>query len=89
MSLFQIRDTWSYKPELEQECGLGCLSVANINNASDGKEKIISGGYSGLLYIYLPTDESDKDLESHANDVLLETNLQSPILQIGCGHFVS
>lgn len=90
MSLFQIRDTWTYKPAGEEECGIGCLSVANINNADDGKNKIICGGYSGLLHIYFPVEKSDSSPStSEADDVLLETNLQNPILQIGCGNFVS
>lgn len=90
MSLFQIRDTWSYKPQGDEECGIGCLSVANVNNAEDGKNKIICGGYGGLLHIYSPSEAVENSASgSHVDDVLLETQLSYPILQVGCGNFLS
>lgn len=41
MSLFKARDWWSTTVGEEEEFDLGCLCVANIDNASDelGKDK--------------------------------------------------
>jgi len=88
MTLFKIRDSWSYKP-VEEECGFGCLCIANITNSNSDDDQIICGGYSGLLHIYQPIEQIEGESTSQANDILLETNLQNPILQIACGNFVS
>lgn len=32
MSLFQCREWWSFRPDTQEECDVGCLCVANIDN---------------------------------------------------------
>jgi len=39
MSLFQTREWWCNQQDAEEECGQGCLCVANIDNAKDGNGK--------------------------------------------------
>ncbi|KAK3875683.1 hypothetical protein Pcinc_019466 [Petrolisthes cinctipes] len=97
MSLFKARDWWSVVVEgengQEEECDIGCLAVANINNETPSKDKIIVGGFSGSLRIYHPqafrTEEGEEVSGYRADHVLLETTLNYPILQLAVGKFVS
>ncbi|XP_078489458.1 protein PTHB1-like [Ciona intestinalis] len=84
MSLFQTHELWRSKNTSDEECGFGCLSVANIDNSSDGSDKVIVGSYHGVVHIYSPTPDLN-----HAHDVLLEVDLNLPILQIEAGRFIS
>ncbi|GAB6018791.1 Protein PTHB1, variant 2 [Chamberlinius hualienensis] len=55
-------------------------------------EKIVVGGYSGILYIFSPTCNQRSDEVAHSpsiNSVLLESQLALPILHIAAGKFVS
>uniref|UniRef100_H2XR31 Protein PTHB1-like n=1 Tax=Ciona intestinalis TaxID=7719 RepID=H2XR31_CIOIN len=84
MSLFQTHELWRSKNTSDEECGFGCLSVANIDNSTDGSDKVIVGSYHGVVHIYSPTPDLN-----HAHDVLLEVDLNLPILQIEAGRFIS
>ncbi|XP_070570389.1 protein PTHB1-like isoform X2 [Ptychodera flava] len=86
MSLFKGRDWWYVNAGADEEYDQGCLCVANIDNSSSGLDKVIVGSYHGFLRIYLP--EHCKE-GSRPKDVMLETQLQYPILQIEAGRFVS
>nr|CAB3225188.1 protein PTHB1-like [Phallusia mammillata] len=85
MSLFQTNEWWASNQSLGEECGHGCLCVANIDNSSDGLCKVITGSYQGILRMYAPTSES----AHQAHDVLIEMSLQLPILQLAAGKFNS
>ena len=53
MSLFQINEWWSAnQTESNEECGYGCLCVANINNASDGLGMLMFYSLQLCLFSY-------------------------------------
>lgn len=82
MSLFQAREWWTVKPDGDEETHQGNMCVANIDNASDGADKIVTGTFQGLLRIYLPRQAGFK-----VDDLMLEQNLEQPILQLAAGKF--
>lgn len=83
MSLFQAREWWSTQAGQDEEFDAGCLCVANIDNEPSGTNKIITGSYQGTLRMYCP-----KQKEYKIEDLILEKNMEAPILQIGAGRFV-
>lgn len=91
MSLFKARDWWSTTVGEEEEFDQGCLCVANIDNSSNELDKIIIGSYHGILRIFNPKPTKIDGGWSgfRPEDVLLESSLQSPVLQIEAGKFVS
>ncbi|XP_067018157.1 protein PTHB1-like [Acropora muricata] len=84
MSLFKARDWWATYAGSDEEFDQGCLCVANIDNNSSHFDKIIVGSYHGILRIYCPKPPSFKP-----DDLMLEVQLQQPILQVEAGRFVS
>jgi hypothetical protein len=72
----------AFQPDQTEECGEGCLCVANIDNDPKGVEKIITGSFQGYLRIYTPRQQGYKV------DDLMEFQLDEPILQIEAGRFV-
>eukprot|EP00746_Dinoflagellata_sp_MGD_P022428 gnl/MRDRNA2_/MRDRNA2_152475_c0_seq1.p1 gnl/MRDRNA2_/MRDRNA2_152475_c0~~gnl/MRDRNA2_/MRDRNA2_152475_c0_seq1.p1 ORF type:complete len:868 (-),score=140.42 gnl/MRDRNA2_/MRDRNA2_152475_c0_seq1:11-2614(-) len=84
MSLFQAREWWSAQAGQEEEFDTGCMCVANIDNEPGGANKIITGSFQGVLRMYCP-----KQREYKIEDLILEKNLEMPILQIVAGKFVS
>ncbi|KAK3082884.1 hypothetical protein FSP39_007920 [Pinctada imbricata] len=92
MSLFKARDWWSTTVGEAEEFDHGCLCVANIDNSNDELDKIIIGSYHGILRIFnpKPTKTEDGGWSGYKpEDVLLESALPNPILQIEAGKFVS
>ncbi|KAL4217063.1 Protein PTHB1 [Mactra antiquata] len=91
MSLFKCRDWWSTSVGEEEEFDLGCLCVTNIDNNPNELDKIIIGSYYGILRIFSPKPTRVDGGWSgfKPEDVLLESSLQMPILQIEAGKFVS
>lgn len=91
MSLFKARDWWSTTVGEEEEFDQGCLCVANIDNSPNELDKIIIGSYHGILRIFNPKPTKIDGGWSgfRPEDVLLESSLQSPVLQIEAGKFVS
>mmetsp|Transcript_13770 Transcript_13770/g.26699 ORF Transcript_13770/g.26699 Transcript_13770/m.26699 type:complete len:870 (-) Transcript_13770:352-2961(-) len=83
MSLFQAREWWSAKPDDVEETGHGNLVVANIDNDPNGHAKIVSASYQGFLRIYFPRQAGYK-----IEDLMLEKNLELPVLQIAAGRFL-
>nr|XP_039271914.1 protein PTHB1-like [Styela clava] len=83
-SLFKSIEWWGMQTTSEEECDFGCLCVANIDNSADGTDKIIVGSYHGILHIYLPSEGG-----KNPHDILLESQLSGPILQVAAGKFVS
>lgn len=84
MSLFQAREWWSVQAGQDEEFDSGCMCVANIDNEPGGANKIITGSFQGVLRMYYP-----KQKEYKIEDLILEKNLEMPILQIVAGKFVS
>jgi Bardet-Biedl syndrome 9 protein len=88
MSLFRARDWWSTKCGYEEEFDKGCMVVGNVDNqiasgAQDSVDKIVTGSFSGALRIYKPVRS-----KYSPNDLLLEQQLDQPILQLAIGKFV-
>lgn len=84
MSLFQAREWWGSRPDGQEETGQGNLVVCNIDNASNNSDKIVTASYSGVLRIYFPQQANYK-----IDDLMIEKNLDEPILQIAAGVFLS
>lgn len=83
MSLFQARDWWTARVEGEEECGPGCLVVGNVDNEPGGADKIVVGGFEGILRVYCP-----KERDYVIEDLKLEHRLDEPILQLLIGQFL-
>ncbi|XP_055974025.1 protein PTHB1 [Sorex fumeus] len=88
MSLFKARDWWSTILGEKEEFDQGCLCLADVDNTGSGQDKIIVGSFMGYLRIFNPHPVKIGD-GAHAEDLLLEVQLQSPILQVEVGKFVS
>ena len=43
MSLFTVGEWWSAIPGASEQCGGGCVAVANLDNAADGAMKVAIG----------------------------------------------
>eukprot|EP01012_Entosiphon_sulcatum_P026014 TRINITY_DN3140_c0_g1_i1.p1 TRINITY_DN3140_c0_g1~~TRINITY_DN3140_c0_g1_i1.p1 ORF type:complete len:869 (-),score=169.44 TRINITY_DN3140_c0_g1_i1:72-2678(-) len=82
-SLFKSRDFWGVACGHNEEFDRKSLAVGNIDNDSTPSDKIITGSFSGILRIYLPKQKGYKP-----DDLLLEQNLDAPILQISVGRFL-
>eukprot|EP01006_Ploeotia_vitrea_P029213 TRINITY_DN61798_c0_g1_i1.p1 TRINITY_DN61798_c0_g1~~TRINITY_DN61798_c0_g1_i1.p1 ORF type:complete len:865 (-),score=120.59 TRINITY_DN61798_c0_g1_i1:1500-4094(-) len=82
-SLFKARDFWSTKCGNGEEYDKKSLVVANIDNDQNGSEKIIVGSFSGILRVFYP-----KQKGFNADDLLLEQELEMPILQLAAGQFL-
>lgn len=83
MSLFQAREWWSTQAGEEEEFHDGCLCVANIDNEAGGSNKIITGSLQGMLRMYI-VKQKDYKIE----DLILEKDMEAPILQVVAGRFV-
>ncbi|KAL0477411.1 peptidyl-tRNA hydrolaseB1 [Acrasis kona] len=87
MSLFRARDWWSTKCGYDEEFDKGCMVVGNVDNqigsAQDSNDKIVTGSFSGLLRIYKPVKG-----KFSPNDLMLEQQLDQPVLQLALGKFI-
>jgi len=102
MSLFKAREWWSATAGYEEFHDIGCLCVGNIDNSHSNEgeglfykhlalhtrdvpiDKIVVGSYQGLLRVYSP--RAGSFAPSH---LMIEVNLDDPILQLALGPFVS
>jgi len=98
MSLFTLRDVWSFPPS---EPGTGSfsyksLSIANIDNCPDGEEKLIMGSDGGVLRILgpplsaspTPAEPNSSNSAEGRGSLLAEFHLGGPILQVSVGTFL-
>eukprot|EP00775_Hariotina_reticulata_P008314 gene8314-8499_t len=83
MSLFNSKEWWSTRLGTEEEFDQGCICISNIDNNPDGTVKIITGSLQGVLRIHLPHQQ-----QYHIEDILLETELESSILQLSAGSYL-
>ncbi|XP_072322955.1 protein PTHB1 isoform X2 [Scyliorhinus torazame] len=86
MSLFKARDWWATVVGEQEEFDQGCLCIADVDNS--GNDKIIVGSYKGILRIYSP-QPAKPGAALHPEELILELQLQDPILQVEVGKFVS
>lgn len=83
MSLFKLKTWWqTHQGEGGEEFDQGSLCIGNVDNDIRGSNKIITGSFSGVLRVYAPTAP-----EYQPSDLLLETQLDAPILQLALGRF--
>lgn len=83
MSLFQAREWWSTLTGEDEHFDVGCMCVGNIDNEPGGTNKIITGSFEGMLRMYCP-----KQKEYKIEDLIMEKNMEMPILQIAIGRYV-
>ena len=92
MSIFQSREWWSFTPdEYVNKPHLNRTSVAIStfpNATGDQSDVIVSGNLAGTLRIFSPY-RSVEEIESNNASLLLEMELQTPILQIALGKLSS
>lgn len=72
----------------EDEYDSGCMVVANIDNAADGEDKIVTGSFRGLLRVFYPRTRRAAASDA-VEDLLLEVDLGAPILGVAAGNFSS
>jgi len=84
MSLFTTREWWGATPGANEEFGGECLAVGNLDNAADGAAKVATGSFAGLLRLYYP-----RQPEYRVEDLMVESMLDAPILQLDAGQFLS
>lgn len=82
MSIFQIKEWWSAKVGQDEEFQATHVCVANIDNESPEKLKLIVGSFSGFLRVYLPTRREFK-----IEDQLYEQSFNDPIIELQTGQF--
>ena len=96
MSLFSMRDVWTHRVGAGEEYDRGCIIVGNVDGGNIEEEarrsvlekgrvnKVVTGSLDGILRIFYPT---------HGNfdpaDLLLEQQLDGPVLQLAIGRFSS
>ncbi|KAG8246787.1 Protein PTHB1 [Homalodisca vitripennis] len=88
MSLFKSRELWSTFCGKEEQFDNGCMTVADI--LGQGFECIVVGSHSGFLRIFQPEADSECDAEGYRpTDLLIETQLPQPVIQVAIGKLVS
>ena len=55
------------------------ICVGNVDNANPPMDKIVVGSFEGILRIFSPQQRQFK-----TEDVLIEKDLQAPVLQVSC-----
>ncbi|OQR87396.1 hypothetical protein ACHHYP_08896 [Achlya hypogyna] len=84
MSLFQAREWWSVTGGTSEEYTPVALALGNVDNDPElGHAKIVVGSLHGMLRVYYPTHAEFK-----IEHLLLEEQLEHPILQVAVGAFV-
>lgn len=89
MSLFKIRQFWATTSEDDEYFDQNSLIVTKLNSDFD---YVVTASQSGVLRIFNPNCEVSEDgayKGFHPNDLIVETILDNPILQISSGRLVS
>lgn len=88
MSLFKSRELWSTVCGKDESFDSGCMVAADI--LSRGFDCIIVGSHGGLLRIFQPNPDSENDAIGYQpTDLLIETQLPLPIIQVAVGRLTS
>ncbi|RWS09346.1 protein PTHB1-like isoform X1, partial [Dinothrombium tinctorium] len=91
MSLFQARDWWGLQCGNDEQFDQYSLCIANIDNNPEGTDKLIVGSHSGILRVFAPNSGTADGMirPYQPNDLLLEADLQLPILHVAAGFLLS
>uniref|UniRef100_A0A1B6MD26 PTHB1 N-terminal domain-containing protein n=3 Tax=Graphocephala atropunctata TaxID=36148 RepID=A0A1B6MD26_9HEMI len=88
MSLFKSRELWSTFCGKDESFDDKCMIVADV--LGQGFECIVVGSHSGFLRIFQPEPDSECDAEGfRPTDLLIETQLHQPVIQVAVGKLVS
>jgi hypothetical protein len=90
MSLFKTKELWSVKNPPNETYSVTSLTFypsTNLIAASNNTDLILSASLEGNLRLFhvVPNDQDVDQETSNASNLLLETNLKAPILQIEVG----
>lgn len=84
MSLFRAREWWSTKVGEREEFDKGSMALGNVDNDPDENQmKVVTGSLQGMLRVHHP-----RQPYFGIEDLLLEQDLGSPILQVAVGSFI-
>ncbi|OQR94210.1 hypothetical protein THRCLA_08223 [Thraustotheca clavata] len=84
MSLFQAREWWAVSAGIQEEYTHGAIALGNVDNDTEHRHlKIVVGSLHGMLRVYYPTQAEFK-----IEHLLLEEQLEHPILQVEVGNFI-
>lgn len=86
MSLFKLREWWSAKLGCEEIFGEDVLAVGNVDNSPENAPKLVTGSVQGRIRVHDPQILSAGT--GDATSLLLETRLDSPILQVRLGRLI-
>ena len=90
MSLFKTRELWSVTNPPNETYASRSLALYPSENLVECKFKtdlILTASLEGILRMYNVILHPNEDANSTANNLLLETNLKLPILQVAVGNF--
>lgn len=93
MSLFKICNWWTVKSsDITKSYDSNSIHCCRLNVVDNNeKDSIIIGSHNGLLCVYKPVFNQDDDDEQYASfaasDVILEAQLEAPILAMTSGKF--
>ena len=80
MSIFQLEEWWATTAGSGEEFHTNSICVGNVDNSNPPVDKIVVGSFEGFIRIYSPRPRPFK-----IEDVVIEKDLQAPILQVDCG----
>ena len=83
MSVFRLHDWWSIQISQDEDFDMGCLCIGNLDNARPASDKIAVASLEGMLRVYNPSHPTYR-----VDDLVLEEQLNQPILQILTGRFI-
>ena len=83
MSIFQTKEWWSTKVGQDEEFQPTHICIANIDNETPERPKLLVGSFSGYLRIYQPVRR-----EFRIEDQLFEQGFGSPIIELQAGQFL-
>ncbi|KAL5232883.1 hypothetical protein ACI65C_000293 [Semiaphis heraclei] len=87
MSLFKVRDCWSTVCGRGETFGCDALVVDDLFGA--GEDNIILGSFDGVLRVYGVHAAPPPDLRYSPSDLLIEAQMDSPVLQVCTGKLIS
>ena len=85
MSLFHAREWWSVKLGCGETFSDGALAVGNVDSRPGSAPKVVTGSLQGRLRVHEP----GRCHNEVATTLLLEAQLEAPILQIQLGKLVA
>lgn len=90
MSLFKAREWWSTSCGQEEGFDQASLCVSGLGNSGNETSMIIVGSHVGNIRVFCPNLPTASEAPSYKpSDLLIETSLPHPVLQLHVGRFIS